>query len=293
MSYLFDELKSKDGDAKVEDKILLMGLQQAGKTAIKDVVFFDKKPGEVEDYMATVHYERQYLDEEKNSLVIDSGGQESYWNEAVTHFRHLVFSNVKVLFWIIDMTRPDLFEESERRFSFTIRQFKKENPDGIIIVLCHKVDLISPEELVPLLNHVADSFDEDKFNIRFEPSSIYYADSLKELVFAVMTEAKMNTKRFELITNIGQKIEESEEFQSYVMENEEDPRIKQLMDFLNPKSQAALPTFGKITIDFDLSEYDIVEIVLIDRKTFSPVVGTSASGAVSIEKSIKKRLMVA
>ena len=263
-----------------------MGLQQAGKTAIKDVVFFDKRPGEVEDYMATVHYERQYLDEEKSSLVIDSGGQENYWNEAVTHFRHLVFSNVKILFWIIDMTRPDLFEESERRFSFTIRQFKKENPDGRIIVLCHKVDLISPEELVPLLNHIADSFDEPKYDIRFEPSSIYYGDSLKELVFTVMKEAKMNTKRFELITNIGEKIEASEEFQSYKMENEEDPRIAQLMDFLNPKSHTALPTFGKMTIDFDLSEYDIVEIVLIDRETFSPVVGTSSSGGVSIEKSM-------
>ena len=79
MSYLFEELESKDEKATTEDKILLMGLQQAGKTAIKDVVFFGKIPGEVEDYMATIHYERQYLDEEKKSLIIDSGGQESYW----------------------------------------------------------------------------------------------------------------------------------------------------------------------------------------------------------------------
>ncbi len=286
MSYLFDELKSDDSDVKVEDKILFMGLQQAGKTAIKDVVFFGKKPGEVEDYMATVHYERQYIDEEKTNLIIDSGGQENYWNEAVTHFRHLVFSNVKILFWIIDMTRPNLFEESERRFSFTIRQFKKENPEGIITVLCHKVDLIPPEELVPLLGHVADTFDENKYNIRFEPSSIYYAESLKELIFTLMNEVNMNSKRFELITNIGQKIEESDEFQSYVMEHEEDPRIKQLMEFLNPEPQATLPTFGKMAINFDLSEYDIVEIVLIDRETFSPVVGTSSKGAVSSEKSI-------
>ena len=92
MSYLFDELKDKTGEEKEASKVLLMGLQEAGKTAIKDVVFFGKEPSEVEEYMATIHYERQYLDEKKNSLVIDSGGQESYWNEAVTHFRHLVFS---------------------------------------------------------------------------------------------------------------------------------------------------------------------------------------------------------
>ncbi|MCK5142064.1 MAG: hypothetical protein KAQ70_07715, partial [Candidatus Heimdallarchaeota archaeon] len=45
MSYLFDEIYSKNEEAPaIEDKILLMGLQAAGKTAIKDVVFFNKAP---------------------------------------------------------------------------------------------------------------------------------------------------------------------------------------------------------------------------------------------------------
>ncbi len=286
MSYLFDELKTKDGEAKVEDKILLMGLQQAGKTAIKDVVFFGKEPGEVEDYMATIHYERQYIDDEKESLIIDSGGQEAYWNEAVTQFRHLVFSNVKLLLWIVDMTRPDLFEESERRFSFTIRQFKKENPKGKITVLCHKVDLVPPEELITLLDHVKDNLDEPKYKIQFEPSSIYYPDSLKELIFTSMKNAKMNVKRFELITNLGKKIEESEEFKSYIMDNKEDPRILQLMEFLNPTSVTTLPTFGKASVQFDLSEYDIIELVLINKETNSPVIGTASQGSVSIETTM-------
>ncbi len=286
MSYLFDELKTKEKGTTVEDKILLMGLQQAGKTAIKDVVFFGKSADNVENYMATIHYERQFIDEEKKSLIIDSGGQESYWNEAVTHFRHLVFSNVKLLLWIVDMTRADLFEESERRFSFTIRQYKKENPDGKIAILCHKVDKIPPEELVPMLDHVKDSFIDPKYPVRIEPSSIYYPDSLKELIFVLMKDAGINTKRFELITNIGQKVEESEEFQSYKMEHKEDPRIQQLMDFLNPKPEATLPTYGKTSITLDLSVYGIIEIVLIDKETFTPITGTSSRHMVSPEKSM-------
>jgi len=286
MSYLFDELKDKTGEEKEASKILLMGLQQAGKTAIKDVVFFGKEPGEVEDYMATIHYERQYLDEEKSSLVIDSGGQESYWNEAVTHFRHLVFSNVNLLLWIIDMTRPELFEESERRFSFTIRQYKKENPEGNIVVLCHKVDKIQPEELIGLLDHIKESFSDKKYDITYEPTSIYYPDSLKELIFKLMQEANMNVKRFELITNLGDKVQESDEFQSYVMENREDPKIQQLMDYLNPEPAASLPTFGRVSMHFDLTAYDIIEIVLIDKKTYSPVVGTSSKNVVTIDKSM-------
>ncbi|MGC9779714.1 MAG: hypothetical protein HZR80_10770 [Candidatus Heimdallarchaeota archaeon] len=286
MSYLFDKLKTKDGKAKVEAKILLMGLQEAGKTTIKDVVFFGKELGEVEDYMATIHYERQFIDDEKENLIIDSGGQEAYWNEAVTQFRHLVFSNVKLLLWIIDMTRSDLFEESERRFSFTIRQFKKENPKGKIAVLCHKVDLIPPEEVVALLDQIKINFDEPKYKIQFEPSSIYYPDSLKELIFTLMKNAKMNVKRFELITNLGKKIEESEEFKSYIIDNKEDPRILQLMEFLNPSSETTLPTFGKASVQFDLSKYDIIELVLINKETNSPVIGTASQGSVSIETSL-------
>jgi len=287
LSYLFDEIYGNKEDApKIEDKILLMGLQAAGKTAIKDVVFFNKEPGEMEDYMATVHYQRHFVDEEKKSLIIDSGGQESYWNEAVTQFRHLVFSDVKLLMWVVDVTKPELFEESERRFSFTIRQFKKENPEGKITVLCHKVDLVTPEKMVVIHQHIRDMFDDPKYNIEFENTSIYYPDSLKELIFTVMKEAGINTKRFELISNIGQKIEESDEFKSYVLEHEEDPRIQQLREFLNPEPRSLLPTFGKLDIAFDLSEYDIVEIVLIDKKTYSPIVGASSQSNVNVDKSM-------
>ena len=286
MSYLFEELQQKDGKPQDEDKILLMGLQQAGKTAIKDVVFFGKRPEEVEGYMATIHYERQFIDDDKKNLVIDSGGQESYWNEAVTQFRHLVFSNVKLLLWIIDMTHPEFFEESERRFSFTIRQFKKENPDGKIAVLCHKVDKIQPEELIVLLEQIKKDFDEPKYDIQFESSSIYYADSLIELVYKLMKDANMNIQRFELIEDLGKKVEESEEFQSYVMEHREDPRIRQLMDYLKPEHGGTLPTYGKSTIQLDLRDYDIIEIVLIDKTTLSPVIGTSAQAAVNVDKSI-------
>jgi len=288
MSYLFDELSGKeDSKATVEDKILLMGLQAAGKTAIKDVVFFNKQPGEVDDYMATIHYQRQFLDEEQTSMIIDSGGQESYWNEAVTHFRHLVFSNVKLLVWIVDVTKPELFEESERRFSFTIRQYKKENPDGKITVLCHKVDLVTPEKMIVIHQHIRDMFSDGRFEVEFENTSIYYQDSLRELLFTIMEESGINTKRFELISNIGEKVEKSEEFQSYVMEHAEDPRVQQLRDFLNPEPEALLPSFGKLNLQIDLKDYDIIEIVLVDKTTNSPIVGASSQANVTAENSME------
>ena len=288
MSYLFDELSGKKGSAtEVEDKILLMGLQAAGKTAIKDVVFFNKEPEEVNGYMATIHYQRQFLDEEQTSMIIDSGGQESYWNEAVTHFRHLVFSNVKLLIWIIDVTKPELFEESERRFSFTIRQFKKENPEGNITVLCHKVDLVTPDQMVVIHQHIREVFADTRFEVDFENTSIYYKDSLRELLFTIMAEAGINTKRFELVSNIGQKVEESEEFQSYVLEHAEDEKVEILRDYLNPEPTPLLPTFGKLNLQLDLTDYDIIEIVLIDKKTHSPITGASSNASISADNSME------
>ena len=218
MSYLFNQMCEEEGGIPViENKILLMGLQEAGKTAVKDVVFFNVNPEHIHDYMATVHYQRDFIDEEKKTVVIDSGGQESYWNEAVTQFRHLVFDSVKLLIWIVDVTRPDLFEESERRFSFTIRQYAKDNPEGLIYVFCHKVDLLQPEQMVIVYQHITEMFSDPRFDIKFEYTSIYFPDSLRDLVREIMKDARISLGCYELISNVGEKVEHSEEFKSFII----------------------------------------------------------------------------
>jgi signal recognition particle receptor subunit beta len=287
VSYLFDQFCEEDeGIPIIENKVLLMGLQEAGKTAIKDVVFFQKNPDLIHDYMATVHYQRDYIDNEKKTIVIDSGGQESYWNEAVTQFRHLVFSNVKLLIWIIDVTRPDLFEESERRFSFTVRQYKKDNPEGLIYVFCHKVDLLQPEQMIIVYNHIIEMFKDPRFEIRYENTSIYFPDSLRELVFTLMTDAGINAGCYELISNVGTKIEQSEEFQSFICKKEDDKEIQKIMELFKPEPEQELPTLSRQEVLFDFTEHDFIELILFDKNSFSPLTGVNFLSTVSIEKSM-------
>ena len=288
MSYLFDMLceEEEEGIPIIEDKILLMGLQEAGKTAIKDVVFFDKNPDDIHDYLATVHYQRDYIDEEKKTIVIDSGGQEAYWNEAVTQFRHLVFTGVKLLIWIVDVTRPDLFEESERRFSFTIRQYKKDNPEGMIYIFCHKVDLLQPEQMVIVYNHICEMFDDPRFKIKYENTSIYFPESLKELVFTIMKEAGIKVECYELISNVGEKVEKSEDFQRFIIVHKDDPKLQQIMDYFIPDPQQDLPTLSKEELTFDFTEHDFVELILFDKNTLSPTTGVNFISTVGIEKSM-------
>ncbi|MHA1552772.1 MAG: hypothetical protein ACTSQC_12665, partial [Candidatus Heimdallarchaeaceae archaeon] len=48
-----------------------------------------------------------------------------------------------------------------------------------------------------------------------------------------------------------------------------------------------LPTFGKLNFQLDLTDYDIIEIVLIDKKTHSPITGASSNASVSAENSME------
>jgi len=278
MSYLLNELRKKrEADSeKPVDKILLMGLQAAGKTAIKDVVFFDKNPEDVTEYMATTHYQRQIVGDEKKSMIIDSGGQESYWNEAVTYFRYLIFSNAKVLIWVVDLSHPELFEESERRFSFTIRQFKKENKDGKIYVFCHKADIIAPDKLNAVVEHVKELLSDPKFEIDFKITTIYKKDELKKLMLQILEEASVNQEQIELVTDVEKKIEESPEFLRFLEEHQADPRVKELMEYIRPQPKQYLPSFGKAEVDVDLERFGIIEILVLDKKTLKPTIGASA-----------------
>ncbi len=130
-------------------------------------------------------------------------------------------------------------------------------------------------------------FIDPKFAVDFENTSIYYKDSLREMLFTIMAEAGINTKRFELVSNVGQKVEESEEFQSYVLEHAEDEKVQVLRDYLNPEPTPLLPTFGKLNLQLDLTDYDIIEIVLIDKKTHSPITGASSNASISAENSME------
>ncbi len=279
MSYLYDEIYERDGNDKSSEgknKIIIMGLQAAGKTAIKELIFLGKSQEEVENYMATTHYTRHFLDESKQNVIIDSGGQESYFNEAVTYYRNLIFSDAKLLVWVVDISSPDLFEESERRFSFTIRQFKKKNPDGIIYVFCHKSDLVETEKIASIVQYLKGSLHDPKFEINFRITSIYDKLELNETCKEMLVAANIRTDNLELVTNVEGDEEVSQDQISFIAETDSNQKIQLLSKFMAKKPRSQLPTFGKLEVDVDLEGRDIIEIVLLDKENFSPSLGASS-----------------
>ena len=135
-------LKDREGP---RNKIILLGLSQAGKTSIRDVVFGGKKPEETQDYAATLNYERRIEAAAGEPVTLmDLGGQEVFLKRFLNELSSFVFSNVSVLVFICDIAASEKFLASKKAFAegvVCLEEMSKQRPR--IYVLLHKTDLIS------------------------------------------------------------------------------------------------------------------------------------------------------
>lgn len=134
-------------------KILLLGLNSAGKTTLIRHVLEGKEFEELENLpptegVKTDEYRYRRLVE---ISVFDCGGQrqflEGYFTERM---ERTIFSNVRVFFWVTDVGDRDKLNQSRFWFKQAFNSLKKFSPDAKIIVLAHKYDLkdkISKDDL--------------------------------------------------------------------------------------------------------------------------------------------------
>ena len=99
MSQWMDE----DSEENLE-RILIMGLAEAGKTTICSQIFEGQKLGEITKYDPTLNYKRFYYSgyPEKKIEVIDTGGQAPFFKIFFERNEEFIFSNIKILIWIVD-----------------------------------------------------------------------------------------------------------------------------------------------------------------------------------------------
>ena len=139
MSHYLKQLKTQSSR-----KIILLGLSQAGKTSIRDVVFGGKAPEETADYAATLNYERnieQVADEP--ITVMDLGGQEVFLKRFLSSMSSFIFSNVAVLVFICDISTPEKFPASLKAFvEGTNRLEEMSDVQPAVYILLHKTDLM-------------------------------------------------------------------------------------------------------------------------------------------------------
>jgi Ras-related GTP-binding protein A/B len=188
MSHYLKQLKTQSSR-----KIILLGLSQAGKTSIRDVVFGGKAPEDTKDYAATLNYERQIEQVADEAVtVMDLGGQEVFLKRFLSSMSSFIFSNVAVLVFICDISTPDKFPQSLKAFVEGVSRLEEmSDVQPAIYVLLHKTDLMPDltqrAERMELLMELFQDAGSNK-NITFLQTSIY-DNSIHEAFKRVTAEA--------------------------------------------------------------------------------------------------------
>jgi hypothetical protein len=134
-------------------KFLLMGLSNAGKTSIFEVIFMGKMPHETKILTPTIGSERHEINfswdqKKKTSISIwDLGGQKKFLERYYTE-PELFFGEASTLLFVIDAYNVDLYEESRYHLHQSVKLMKKygirplhlPKSETHIFCLLHKMD---------------------------------------------------------------------------------------------------------------------------------------------------------
>ena len=182
MSYLEEEIPEEEVLIKDLDKsdfgskLLFLGLAQTGKSSIIQVVFENRDPETTSEIPATIGVRRRLLDFSGLSLnVYDVGGQITYLEEAFVDLRESIFSKIKSLFFVVDTSKYGDFEKAKMYFIRAIKNLQDYSPQGKMVVLAHKMDLVPEEERDKAVDFISEVFELEKY-----PNTVIYGTSIFE-----------------------------------------------------------------------------------------------------------------
>lgn len=230
VSRVVESMQEKSGENI--QKIILLGLGNAGKTCIYERVFEGKKPWELIHSKSTkgIAYKHYKLGSLASPMIWDLGGQKQYRDEYRGKLQEDIFKKASVLLFVLDVSDIDQIDEALKEFRWASGQLLKKNPDAAIYVFLHKIDLII--EKTPLVDHIRGKFagicthlikyfptsvfDESLFNAwseiiqQISPRSNYINSMLRQLkIEPVIKDALLIEKVNGLA--IGSTMEEEEE----------------------------------------------------------------------------------
>ena len=129
-------------------KIVLIGLSNAGKTCIYDRVFGGKKPYELLNSAATkgISFKEYKVGSIIKPIIWDLGGQQQYLDEYHGVLRGNIFRKASILLYVIDVTDTDRFDKARKELEWSVNQTISYNPEAMINVFFHKIDLVHDED---------------------------------------------------------------------------------------------------------------------------------------------------
>ncbi len=181
MTYL-DRGATRENDQKRE-KILFLGLTQTGKTSIIKIFFEDMNPEDTETLDATIKFNsKEYYFNKHEIEVYDIGGQLSYLEEIIEKNKERIFSNVKILIFVIELPNISTYELSRQYLMRVLERVYQYSDNPKVHIFAHKMDLISEEYRDKAMQVFKNYFIKDEVkNINVFQTSIYESTSQKVL----------------------------------------------------------------------------------------------------------------
>jgi ADP-ribosylation factor-like protein 2 len=128
----------------LKKKLVLIGLDNAGKTSMIDVLLNPDKT--VTENKPTLGLKRENLDFLDYNLVLwDFGGQRKYRDQYLLD-KEKNFAFTDVLFYVIDFAAPKRFQESLDYLEAIIKIYKYLEETPFTIICFHKCDLIKSDK---------------------------------------------------------------------------------------------------------------------------------------------------
>jgi predicted regulator of Ras-like GTPase activity (Roadblock/LC7/MglB family) len=207
----------------VPKKLLLMGLGASGKSSIRSVAFEGRSPEEVKDYKATINYTRSMKTVIRSPFeIFDCGGQESFISVFIGEQAELIFNNVAVLVWVIDLSDFDQVSTSQFYFKNAISKLNMYSPNAIIYCLFHKMDLVLQDTRAKIIETLVDFFrPPEEMQIHYRGTSIF-EKSIYTVTAEIVQTLIIKSSEAKTISEVLQKfIESSEELAGIALYTEE------------------------------------------------------------------------
>ncbi|MFW9915463.1 MAG: ADP-ribosylation factor-like protein [Candidatus Thorarchaeota archaeon] len=124
-------------------KILLAGLSEAGKTAVKRVFFLKQNAQDVGDLAATINYERLIANIGDTTItIVDLGGQRVFLKRFLGSFSPFIFSAVRAFLFLIDVEKKATRNSAIEYFAHCLKKLEIYSPNAEYFVFLHKNDLV-------------------------------------------------------------------------------------------------------------------------------------------------------
>ncbi|MFX1450591.1 MAG: ADP-ribosylation factor-like protein [Promethearchaeota archaeon] len=172
--------EGKIGEVLGPKKISIVGLDNAGKTAIFRILQDKLKLDIFNQLPPTIGADQQIFDDKKGIkyVMVDMGGQETYRKQYIQNAEKY-FINIVFLMYIIDVQDPRKFEKSLEYLKeiINIIELLKENPRFLVIINKVDPDIIENEEIKErlefLTKEIEKIFQFKDFEYEVTPYSIY------------------------------------------------------------------------------------------------------------------------